>query len=501
MKIVERRRLKIGVNSLSHLTLLTLVVFYTTSPWTHASVGKSDYLQLVKDYADAMITHGRDTYGRSHSPLFASALNRQTMSIGSFPEIPGVRKGDRSVTGANPQTEYGLYKILYRLSAITGVTHYAEEADKALAYFFTHCQSPETGLMTWGEHLFWDFKRDARGGNDRFHEIGGAWPFWDRCYQLASEACWRFALGQWDHQIGDKESGDFSRHARWSQHGPGRGTDFPRYAGQMIACWADAYRRKENVDRPRRAELVTAITTVVQRMEANMKKGKTGYLIAGTDKIHRHIAWPKSNLELARCLWDAAGFMDVNLALRMRTLALAQDSHFFEMPHQITSGGGFVATIDSNSGLPRSRSMNKPYTTVWSSGYGYGIHASMANKCYQRFIQLKDTRPNLAKKHQKLILAAAHPYLSAYPDSNDLLKPQAIAEVIVLMLNTYQLTDDKKYQDRADSFGRMGIDLFLNDGLPLPKATNQHDHYETITGGPALMQALLQLHEVLSKCT
>ena len=39
-------------------------------------------------------------------------------------------------------------------------------------------------------------------------------------------------------------------------------------------------------------------------------------------------------------------------------------------------------------------------------------------------------------------------------------------------------------------------DLFLTDGLPLPRATNQHDHYETITGGPDLMLALLKLHLV-----
>ena len=34
---------------------------------------KRDYLKIVRDYADAMIDHGRDVYGKEHSPLFAEA--------------------------------------------------------------------------------------------------------------------------------------------------------------------------------------------------------------------------------------------------------------------------------------------------------------------------------------------------------------------------------------------------------------------------------------------
>ncbi len=66
---------------------------------------QGDYLEIVKAYANTMIKDGRDTYGTKHSPLFASALDRHTMRIGSFDDIPGVRKTDRSFSGANPQEE------------------------------------------------------------------------------------------------------------------------------------------------------------------------------------------------------------------------------------------------------------------------------------------------------------------------------------------------------------------------------------------------------------
>ena len=458
-----------------------------------------DYLGMAKAYADAMIKDGRDTYGKEHSPLFASALDRKTMRIGKFPGIPGVRDVDRSLTGSNPQTDaifdwetkYGLYALLYELTELTGDKTYAAEADKALKYFFTHCQSPKTGLMTWGEHLYWDFNREGMGGTDAFHEGLGEWPHWDQCYQLAPDACWRYAIGQWDHQILNKETGDFSRHARWSSHGPSGGSEFPRYAGQTIGNWCDAYGRKENAKRGRREEMVTAITSVVRRMEENAAT-KTGYLAAHRGKDY---VWSDSNLELAKCIWNAAPHVPRELAQRIRKLALKQDTDFHKMPHKVTSGGGFAATLHTETGEPRHRGSNKPYSAIWATGYGYFTHAHFANLCHARYQQIRKDHKDLAAKYRILILAAADQYVKSDPASKQLLKPGAFSKVIGLMLNAHEISGEKTYLDRADHFGRLGVELFLGDGLPLPSASNQHRHYEAITGGPAFMHVLLEVHQ------
>ena len=42
---------------------------------------RHDYLRVVQDYADAMLTHGHDVYGAERSPLFAEALDRTTMRM------------------------------------------------------------------------------------------------------------------------------------------------------------------------------------------------------------------------------------------------------------------------------------------------------------------------------------------------------------------------------------------------------------------------------------
>ena len=122
----------------------SIVILICTACLLFASVSQAgqdqvekqrDYLAIVKAYADAMINDGRDTYGAKHSPLFASALNRRTMQIGGFDDITGVRKGDRTVGGSNPQVDSDLYAILYRLTELSGDKKYANQADQALEAF------------------------------------------------------------------------------------------------------------------------------------------------------------------------------------------------------------------------------------------------------------------------------------------------------------------------------------------------------------------------------
>jgi hypothetical protein len=317
---------------------------------------------------------------------------------------------------------------------------------------------------------------------------------------LAPEACWKFAIGEWDHQIADKETGHFSRHARWSEHGPYKGFEFPRYAGQMIERWADAYSREENLDRLRHEELLEAITVIFRRMEENVKMSKVGLLPAGTaDKgDHNKVVWLTSNLELARCLEIAAPLFDNELRGRMNQFALKQDKDFLNAPHKLDSaGGGFAVTLHADTGLPRVRSMNQPYTSSWGSGYGYGPHTRVANICYMRYQELNSAYPEMADNYKNLMLAAAEQYLMSSPDTTQLLKPDVFASAIELMLNSFELTGDKRFLERAMYFGEFGIRLFLDDQSPLPKATNRHDHYESMTGGPKFMNALLKIHHVM----
>jgi hypothetical protein len=61
------------------------------------------------------------------------------------------------------------------------------------------------------------------------------------------------------------------------------------------------------------------------------------------------------------------------------------------------------------------------------------------------------------------------------------------------MLNAHEVTSEDEYLQEAERLARRGIELFLNDGCPLPKASHMHDHYEAVTNGDTLMMAFLKL--------
>lgn len=86
------------------------------------AVDPARFLYPVRAYADALLAHGTDTYGREHSPLLASALDRTTLRLPA--DLPrrteGMRMQDCVVTGANPMHDENLYRLLYALTPATG---------------------------------------------------------------------------------------------------------------------------------------------------------------------------------------------------------------------------------------------------------------------------------------------------------------------------------------------------------------------------------------------
>jgi hypothetical protein len=443
---------------------------------------QSDYLQMVKSYADTLLEHGRDTYGDVKTPLIASALDRKSLSLitEDLGRIEGIRNGDRSLYGANPMHDQDLYQVLYALSEVTGDKKYAQEADKALKWFFDNCQSPATGLMAWGEHIGWGFKTEtlafARGDN---HEFFVPWVLWDRSFELAPQACATFGRGLWDHQI-HEHSGNFSRHASWKEHRTGTHNEYPRHGGFYITTWAQSYKRTKD------PIFLKAIETLVDYFNKHSNR-LTGAIPCSSNPSRTHIMWPESNLSLAVDLWDGANQVPQDLARKMRQRALKTDKVYLNLAHDFSpKGKGFVAGAYLHT-LERLTEGPWTDTAIWSTGYGKSTDAQIAMLCYLRYRQVK------MDGYRKLVLDAASRYLYTKPDTRATLYPGSTAESIFLMLAAYKLTGQDYYLDRAEYFADQAIDIFIDDSSPLPKASSAHDHYETITGGDDLMMALLDL--------
>ena len=316
-------------------------------------VQSPDYLSVARLYADTLIGKGRDRYGAQNSPLFAVTLNPELTLYKEVPPAPeGIRVSDRVIWGANPMHDQNLYQVLYALSRVTGDPKYSQQADETLRWFFDNCQSEKTGLMAWGEHLGWDFRRErvtVKSGKDYppdqfkpgqlqddIHEFYRPWVLWDKSYQLAPAASAKFAQGLWDNQIYDPKTGQFNRHAGYSAHKPEKDAEFPRHGGFYIETWAQNYARTKN------PQMLTAIETVIGYFEAH-RDPQTGALSA--EGKTPELLWPQSNLSLAISLENAAPAVPEPLAARMRALAASTDAVFFKMDHQLQPDGlGFIKT-------------------------------------------------------------------------------------------------------------------------------------------------------------
>ncbi|NUQ63073.1 MAG: AGE family epimerase/isomerase [Pirellulales bacterium] len=430
-----------------------------------------DYLRIACDYADAMIAQGRDTYGSEHSPLFAEALDRSTMrmlegdalkKVEAIPREPwGVRPHDRMISGGNPQHCENLYQVLYALAELTGKSRYAEEADRSLEFFFKHCQSPATGLFWWGEHAGWDFhgEKPIDKPAGKTHEFYRPWVLWQQSWRLAPEACRRFALGLWEHQIGNHETGDFSRHAAIDAHAPGADAPYARHGGFYIETWAAAYEKTgEEV-------FLHAIESVLDGLErARLREG--GYLIGGSK---RNGGRRDHDLSLAVSLGNAAATVPAALAAKLRGVATTNDEIFAK---SFAGAGG--------AGL-------------WSNAYGGSPLAGVADVWMLRYRQVG------SDVYRRAVVDAADRYRTSKINLGEPLWPGTVGSAVLLMLNAHELTGEKKYLDAADRFAQEGVRLFLADGRPLPKASHMHDHYEAVTNGDTLMLAFLRLWQVRNR--
>jgi len=480
----------------------------STLAWAAPPASVADEaMRSVRAYADAMIERGRDTYGKEHSPLFAAAMDRKTLQVFEKmpPRLPDMRNSDRTYNGANPMHDLNLCQVLYALGEITGQARYAQEADAALKWFFEHCQSPK-GLMAWGEHQGWSFLDDAPSAPQGPHEFYRPWVLWDRCWKLAPEACHRFALGVWEHQVGDPKTGRFSRHAMdiWDKDKrSGRtGYEFPRHGGFYIATWAADY------EHPKDPVMLRAIESLVDGFQGR-RHPATGAIPAQTSLPD--LMWPQSNLSLAVDLWDAAARLPEPLAGKMRACARQIDEVFLKIKHEPGPGGrGFVKACHTSTLEPGDARAEKaggtkdlrwrPYTETWATGYGVSVHAQIAMLCLLRHRQIDEPR------YKDLFLATADSYLTADPPlkpfKNEegktvepLVYPGALGEAVALQTAAYRMTGQTKYLDRADQFAALALKTYFTPDSPLPRVGSlpKHNWYEALTRADTLAMTLLDL--------
>ena len=249
------------------------------------AASEPDFAALARRYADEMVASGTDRWGREDSPQFASMLLRSSppdlLPDAEFPfesrgvnrmhvrNLPNIYKGNNrahkiTYRGGDVASDAALYKLLYAISRTSGDPRYAEAADASLAWFLANAPS-HNGLLPWGEHSGWDFRRERADYGypfDRKHEFDSRWPHWNRFLDLQPEAGpdgWTvleaFARGLWLGAV--RDSGErllYCRHSHlfgffrptvgeWSEFGM-----FPRHGGYYLDLWSASLAATSNAE-------------------------------------------------------------------------------------------------------------------------------------------------------------------------------------------------------------------------------------------------------------
>ncbi len=197
------------------------------APNVHAELPSSPWLETVRNFADQVLEHGRDVYGKKHTPLFVDGLNLDSgepvewVYGGAWEDLP-VRKrnkyeivavqktGDRWMLSdlANQQT---LFRTLDALSTLTGDLRYREAAIDASRYALRHFQS-RSGALFWGGHIAYDVRSDALVIEQHMHELKFHLPHYPLLLAAHERDALRSIEGFWDVNVVDWRTLDINRH-------------------------------------------------------------------------------------------------------------------------------------------------------------------------------------------------------------------------------------------------------------------------------------------------
>jgi len=169
------------------------------------------YISAVREFADNVLRHGRDTYGPKHTPLFVDGLNIDTL------EPPVWKTEGEEWILSNLASQQNLFRTLDGLTSLTGERKYREEAISAIRYAFDNLRSPN-GLLYWGGHQAYDAGKDIPAAvykDAQTHELKEHFPYYSLMWEADPRATKRFIEAFWQAHITNWDNLDMNRHGSY----------------------------------------------------------------------------------------------------------------------------------------------------------------------------------------------------------------------------------------------------------------------------------------------
>jgi hypothetical protein len=461
--------------------ILLLVVSVTAVCAGEPAAPPAGYLDIVRIFADTLITHGTDTVGPRRTAMFASVIDTRDFSIPrsarQVPATPGVRESDRAVGGCNPQLDAHTLRTMLALSSVTGDDRYSTAVRAYLADFIALAQSSQTGLLAWGEHLYYDFYRDAVAVERIHHEYLEWTPPLDLLWNVDPEAVRREAAGLRYHFYAEDPAEHrwlFNRHATWGAavyQKPG-GQPWIKHTGLYAYVYGFVSGKTGDAEARRRALGVGSLYYEARDATTGLTEG----CLTDPRPTSRNASLGGTSM-LAYWLIKAAQ-ADPQLApLRTRGLELL---HAYADLAWDEESGSYAEWMPTSGQRPAA-GKRSPWGLAYSGGSGL-----------LRFGRIAAFIARTEKDEQALLMARrAWEIVQRHP-MPEKFTPEEAGFAIHLALDLHGLTGDAACLDAARGCADRAIGALLHNGLfrRLPG----DPWYESKVGPGDLASALLRLH-------
>ncbi|GHB86769.1 hypothetical protein [Persicitalea jodogahamensis] len=474
----------------SLLFAFLLIPFFVVSQPVQQN--KRDYLYYVQTFADTLLATGLDTYGPVVTPMWAGVMDARdrTVPIRGVPPTQGVRPSDRAVGGANYYHDVLTLSVFDRLTKLTGDSKYQSAANNYSQTFLAQAQHPATGLLGWGEHLYYNFFTDTVSmaesrmidqmpGFQMPHELIEWTPPWSRLWEADPALTRRAIEGLRYHFTGpDPQTNLFNRHAIWNK-ATYQKVIMPWIKHSALYAYSYAFLYQKTGDAAWK-EKSWQIGTLYWNLRDHRTNLVLGCLYHATEPEAGKTA-SLSNTALYAYWLFKAGELCGSDEMKQQAIAVlvAYDKFGWNEENK---------RYFSEVNLDGSPIKGAAWSTPWKEGYGTSSLLTLSRAAaYMAERGGADELIPIVKK--SLTIANGQPLPEIYNAQN-------LGEAIHAYVEGYELTKDKAYLDQARKYADLAIAGLWKEGLFVRQKGDFY--YEAKLGTGDLISGLLRLHESLS---
>ena len=445
-----------------------------------------NYLGIVQKFADTLLDKGRDSYGAKKTPMWCAVIDTRDLSVPQkdVPAPAGVREGDRALGGSNLHHDVTTLQVFPVLSAVTGQPRYAQAARDYVASYLQNAQHEETGLLSWGEHCYYNVFDDKPAINEKYESAiyGGMWhelvewtPPWKVLWDVNPIATTKAISGLRYHFYGAQPGPDllFNRHAYWNkaEYQPVKGSQpWIKHAGLYTYSYHFLYAKTKD---PQTLQWAQGIGEVYWKR----RHPQTNLTVSCIDDPRPTSQNATGGLtKLAYWMLKAYHANPQQKELRERSLVFikAYDRHFYN-----AQKNGYYSAV-----TPAGRPVEDKLVQPWTAAYG--------DPGLLPFGRIAAYFARTEKDADCLIMARRVAQITHNAPMPEKLTTESLAFALNLNLDLYDVTGEKAYLNQARRYADLGIAKFWRNGLFVRQSD---DHfYEAKVGTGDLVAGLMRLH-------